>query len=257
MEPLEDVPETDDEGNDLRQPPDVPDFIIYQTVDPNKTYVCGADPAEGLPSSDDSAATWLDADTGEEVAALCGKIPPDLFAKYITEVSAYYNDAFVLPERNNHGHAVISGLERLGIVCLQGPDQRPGWPQTQAGKTMLYDTYVATVQDAARAGLLLIFDFNLWQQLAAIDRRTLAHPNKKSDTCVDDEATAEVLAETARSMEAFTHRAAFGDDDGATVAADIPREVADDETEPQTEQEKAAAGLWGGLYDLMGDALSY
>jgi hypothetical protein len=52
----------------------------------------------------------LDRLTGEEVAALAGKLQPSELARYIKEIGLYYSRADVMCERNNHGHAVILWL---------------------------------------------------------------------------------------------------------------------------------------------------
>ncbi len=78
----------------------------------------GADPAEGNPNSDESAATVLDAVTWAQVAELAGRIEPSTFAGYIDEIGRWYNGADVMVERNNHGHLVIRELQRLGSLRL-------------------------------------------------------------------------------------------------------------------------------------------
>jgi len=60
--------------------PPVPNLTVFAVPVPGRKYVIGADPAEGNPTSDDSAATVLDVETGEEVATLAGKFELALFA---------------------------------------------------------------------------------------------------------------------------------------------------------------------------------
>jgi hypothetical protein len=48
-----------------------------------------ADPAEGNPTSDDPAATVLDADIGEEVACIAGLFQPEVFAAHIDAVGRW------------------------------------------------------------------------------------------------------------------------------------------------------------------------
>src|SRR5262249_47243792 len=73
--------------------PALPNLKVYDVPEPGKRYVLGADPAEGNPTSDDSALSVHDADTGEQVAALAGKYDPAVFASTIRTVSGWYNDA--------------------------------------------------------------------------------------------------------------------------------------------------------------------
>ena len=99
----------------------------------------GADPAEGNPNSDESAAIVLDAESWAQVAELTGKIEPSTFAAYLDELGRWYNGADVMAERNNHGHLLIRELQRLGnLRVLEGYDGRPGWLSTVKGKPLLY-----------------------------------------------------------------------------------------------------------------------
>src|SRR5262249_51242815 len=50
--------------------PAVPGLVVYARPQPGRTYIIGADPAEGNLTSDDSALAVLDTTTGEEVASL-------------------------------------------------------------------------------------------------------------------------------------------------------------------------------------------
>ena len=50
-----------------RGTPAIPSLVVYALPKPGRTYVIGADPAEGNPTSDDSALVVLDRRSGEEV----------------------------------------------------------------------------------------------------------------------------------------------------------------------------------------------
>src|SRR5262249_56048600 len=95
--------------------PAIPNLEVYVLPQPDHRYVIGADPAEGNPTSDDSALTVLDRDSGEEVASLAGKLQPSVLAAHIDTIGQWYNNAAVLVERNNHGHA--------GLLWLGEPSQ--------------------------------------------------------------------------------------------------------------------------------------
>jgi len=86
--------------------PAINDLEIYVLPEQGRTYVLGLDPAEGNPGSNDSALTVLDRYTQEEVAKLRGKIEVATMGGYADEIGRFYNDAGILVERNNHGHAV-------------------------------------------------------------------------------------------------------------------------------------------------------
>ncbi len=85
----------------------VPGFRCYELPRQERKYVIGADPAEGVERGDASCAVVLDED-GSEVGFLTGRIEPTVFAGYIAEIGKFYNNAGIIIERNNHGHAVIS-----------------------------------------------------------------------------------------------------------------------------------------------------
>jgi len=72
--------------------------------------VIGADVGEGLAHGDASAACVLDLKTGEQVAELHGRIPPDRFARVLDALGRYYHRALLGVERNNHGHSTLNTL---------------------------------------------------------------------------------------------------------------------------------------------------
>lgn len=170
--------------------PSIPGLVVYARPVPGRPYGIGGDPAEGNPTSDDSALSVLDATTGEEVAILAGKIEPTILADYIAQLSGWYNGAAVMVERNNHGHAVIAQLSNLGITPLTGHDGKTGWMSSTLGKTKLYDTCA----DAFRNREVTIHNSGTFHQLASIDGSTLRAPDGQHD----DKADAFALACAAR-----------------------------------------------------------
>ncbi len=168
---------------------------LFCAPEPDRPYVAGADPAEGNPASDESVMTVLDALSGEQVALLAGKLPPELFAHQCAQLCALYNGAPLLVERNNHGHTVLAWLREGGIGApdalrppplLRGLDGKPGWLTTAVSKTRLYDELAR----ACRARALLLHDAESAAQLAAIEAATLRAPAGLHD----DRATALALA---------------------------------------------------------------
>lgn len=164
------------EGAALSDPdlPAVPGLAVYVRPQSGRSYVIGADPAEGNPTSDDSAATVVDAGTWEEVASFAGRWEPRVFAGYIDMVGAYFNGASVLAERNNHGHALLLALETTGeLHLLRGhSDERPGWLSNTKGNTLLYDL----AADVFREGATRIRTPVTIDQLALVEAATLAAP---------------------------------------------------------------------------------
>jgi hypothetical protein len=167
--------------------PAIPRLVVYKEPFQNRVYVGGADPAEGNPTSNDSAATWVDAQTGEEVAKLNGKYEPSLFADYIDQIGKYFNNASVLVERNNHGHAVMLWLElNSNLNCIEGLDEKRGWLDNSLGKTRLYDHCAEMFRDQAT----IVHSEDSYLQLLSIQGDTLLAPKNQSDDLADSYALA-------------------------------------------------------------------
>ena len=175
-----------------------PYLTVHVLPQPDHTYVIGADPAEGNPQSDESAAVVLDLANGEQVATLGLRCDPEMFAVHLNRLAKAYGSvthtrygsfpytAGILVEHNNHGHAVLLVLRQLGAYLLHGLDNEPGWATTGASKSMLFDL---AAKDIRERGLRLHDETTFWQ-LTAIDGATLAAPPGQHD----DRAIACVLA---------------------------------------------------------------
>lgn len=161
--------------------PDVPFLTVYCKPQYGVEYVIPADPAEGNPTSDDSVA-YVFNEFGEECANIAGKIEPGVFASYLAELSNWYNNAKILPERNNHGHAVILALDTTHEMdVMLGWDDKPGWMSSSRGKALMYSTFVQTLRD----GDVTLHTQEALDQLASIEGATLRAPEGQ----LDDHAT--------------------------------------------------------------------
>jgi hypothetical protein len=180
-----------------------------------RAYVIGADPAEGNPQSDESAATVLDAETGEQSAVLAGRIEPAVFAAALATLAAHYSDAPILVERNNHGHGVLLALRegtprhaprsqpasagfaasdadfnrRSEARLLDGTDGRAGWLTTARNKALACDV----TADALRETRTRIRDRETLRQLMALRGASLSAGPAEAD----DRALAFILAHAA------------------------------------------------------------
>lgn len=85
-------------------------LIVYEEPIPDRWYIIGADTAEGLSTGDFSCADVIDWVTNKQVAQWHGHIAPDLFGKILYHLGMRYNIAWVVPERQNHGHVVVDRL---------------------------------------------------------------------------------------------------------------------------------------------------
>lgn len=170
-------------------------LITYAEPHWTRKYVIGADPAEGNPTSDDSSLHVLDKESGEEVAFMAAKIEPTTFAENIAAVARYYNDAEVLVEKNNHGHAVIGHLEEnhLDIRLLAGWNGDTGWLSNKKGKALMWTTMADSLRDRA----VLLHSRGTFVQLGSIEGATLKAPKGLHD----DRAVSFALAARAASGE--------------------------------------------------------
>lgn len=178
--------------------PSIPGLVIYRLPESGRTYVSGADPAEGNPGSDPSACEMLDAQTGEEVAAFAGRIDPSVFGGYVATLCRFYNGAGVLPERNNHGHALILWLRdnARDVRVLAGEDGKPGWLDHSRGKVLLYSAAADALRPPAVGGAAaaLLHSRETMTQLQSIEGSSLRAPSGQQD----DRADAWALANLAR-----------------------------------------------------------
>ena len=160
--------------------PALPGLVLYALPIPGTTYFLGVDPAEGNPTSDESAITVLDGD-GEETAVLAGRFQPGTLASYADELAVTYNNAAVMVERNNHGHAVLLWLEEHGrTTILTGHDGKAGWLSSPKGKALLY-TIGAT---AFQTGDTTLHSLETYSQLTSIDSPPCAG-SRQSENIMD------------------------------------------------------------------------
>lgn len=179
--------------------PAIPGLVLYRAPAPGEKCVIGADPAEGNPSSDDSAATVLSASAprADELGRLRGKFEPAVFGAHLDRIGQYFNRAGVMCERNNHGHAVLLWLrDNSKLERLLGHDGKEGWLSNSKGKTLLYDR----AAEAFRDDMTELHSFDTFTQLASIEGATLLAPEGLPDDLADSYALALVGA-TARRPE--------------------------------------------------------
>lgn len=167
--------------------PSIPGLVIYRLPEPGRSYVEGVDTAEGNPTSDDSSIHVLDTVTGEECAKLSGKLQPAITGAHADSLGCFYNNAGVLVERNNHGHAVLLWLEEHSkLKILKGPDDKPGWLDNTRGKSLLYDN----AADAFRTRDTILHSFTTNTQLSSIEGASLRAPDGEPDDEADSYAVA-------------------------------------------------------------------
>lgn len=123
-------------------PVPVPGLVVYEAPKPGGQYVISADPAEGDPNSDPSAAIVWDGPASTEVAHLWGRFEPTAFSSYLGHLAQWYQGAVICVERNNHGHAVHVALKAADVYhpLYRSPfDSKDGWLSNLKYKTLAVD----------------------------------------------------------------------------------------------------------------------
>jgi len=134
-------------------------LLVWQSPAPKRSYLIGADVGGGSAFGDASAAVVLDYETGEQVAALHGRVAPERFAQLLDALGRHYNDAELAVERNNHGHSTLNTLfHSCGYPNLyrhadyNNPHDRDGqlgWLTDARSKPLMVDSLAAAIAEGA------------------------------------------------------------------------------------------------------------
>jgi len=115
---------------------------VWKEPEKSGNYVISADVSEGLAHGDFHSADVLEHDTGEQVAHYHGKMEPWEYASLLIALGNRYNEAWLVPEKNNHGQQVIQELIKadypnIYMEMIEEPPNKPrkrfGWVTTGAG----------------------------------------------------------------------------------------------------------------------------
>jgi len=124
-------------------------FAFFAAGVIGRRYVIGGDVAEGLQNGDWSTAVVIDAETWEEMATLRVHCEPDQFAEYLLLLQRHYLGATLGIERNNHGHATLAALKRLGAPNVyRHTDKRAGHVTNAQTKPLSIDLLAEALRDA-------------------------------------------------------------------------------------------------------------
>lgn len=112
---------------------------IYAKPEEGKDYVFALDCSEGV-GGDPSGGVMYRRDTGEHVATLDGQFQPHEAGEVAVELCKEYNGALLVPERNNHGHAVLQAVRTLGYRRVyRHEDDKLGWPTNPVTRPVMLD----------------------------------------------------------------------------------------------------------------------
>lgn len=148
---------------------------IWKPADAQGKYIIGADPSEGLSTSHSrSTACVLNVLTGEHVATVRGRVPPEEFANMLASVGQYYNNALLAVERNNHGHTVLLKLRSLGYPRIYTErrsqnrrngvvDIKQGWLNHPNTRIVLLDELATGINERH----IISYDSGLAEEMAA------------------------------------------------------------------------------------------
>jgi hypothetical protein len=135
--------------------------LCWYPPEHGRTYIIGADVAEGRERGDYSAAVVVDAASGLQCAELLERWPIWRFAQELDALGRRYNTALIAVERNNHGHAVLQALRhqfqypRLyrhhGLHGAVEPCAADGWPMNAQTKPAAVQCLAGMLRDAPEA----------------------------------------------------------------------------------------------------------
>lgn len=134
------------------------DLLIWEHPLKGFAYVIGVDPAEGR-GGDNSVIEVFNAHTGEQVAEYASNyIAPDRLGLLAIDIGKMYNNAFIVVEANNHGHAVLQVMrtkyynmyrrETIDKVTKE-KNEVLGWNSNGTTKPLLVDNLEESVRELA------------------------------------------------------------------------------------------------------------
>lgn len=102
---------------------------LWARPKPGVEYVISADPSEGV-GGDPGAGAIFERATGVHVGSIHGQFSTWEMAGVLADAGREFNEALLVVERNNHGHAVLQALEHhhhYPSIYRAPKDSRPGW----------------------------------------------------------------------------------------------------------------------------------
>lgn len=128
-------------------------------------YLITTDVAEGLEKGDFSYFVVFDRVLGRDVAWYHGHCDTDVLAFLLAHFGRWYDNAYIAPEKNNHGHAVIATLKEIYPFIMRqyeydlvvetpvSPDKL-GWVTNQVTRSPM----LSNLRKAVREGTDGVYD---------------------------------------------------------------------------------------------------
>jgi hypothetical protein len=145
---------------------------IWHEPDPSSDYVAGCDPSSGL-GKDKGSVYVLNRTTKSIVARIWGYLEPADMANELWKLLKYYNNAWVCPEANNHGHVILHVLKLKNYKNIyrrktldsisQKLATQYGFLTTNESKLMVTEKLKTAVKD----GKILITDNDLLDEMSS------------------------------------------------------------------------------------------
>lgn len=135
-----------------------PRLLVWEEPKRRDEYVLIADPSEGVIGGDPCAAAIYHRESGRHVASIHGLWRTHEFAAVLDTVGRRYNDAMIVVERANHGHAVLNALLRLEVRrdndtprepyphVFHDEDEKAGWKTGQVPRATAVESFEAAVR---------------------------------------------------------------------------------------------------------------
>jgi hypothetical protein len=120
-------------------------LLIWLPPQKAKQYLIGVDPAGGGADGDFSCAEVLERRSGMQCAELHGHFPPRELALRLIMLAKRYNEALLVVERNNHGHAVLAHLRNQGWLNIYREGQQDGWLTSAVSRPAMIENLAAAL----------------------------------------------------------------------------------------------------------------
>ncbi|MGB6192905.1 MAG: terminase, partial [Terracidiphilus sp.] len=115
---------------------------------PGKNYLVAVDPAGGGAEGDYSAAQVIEMETGLQCAEFAAHLPGAELAELMVKLATEYNQAWLVVERNNHGHGIVALIDfnhRYERLYRQGG--QAGWLTTSVSRPAVLGRFDAALVD--------------------------------------------------------------------------------------------------------------